>query len=73
VSDKFTIFFKYGFKIPFEGEHKFNFNKNLKSAIENSQILKEKINKELVAGRVEGPFARPPFEKFRVSSSWCRS
>ena len=59
--------FKYGFKIPFEGEHKFNFNKNLKSAIENSQILKEKINKEVVAGRVEGPFARPPFENFRVS------
>ena len=59
--------FKYGFKIPFEGEHKFDFNKNLKSAIENSQILKEKINKELVAGRVEGSFARPPFENFRVS------
>lgn len=59
--------FKYGFKIPFEGEHKFNFSKNLKSAIEHSQILKEKINKEVVVGRVQGRFARPPFENFRVS------
>lgn len=60
--------FEYGFKIPFEGEHRFDFNKNLKSAIENSQILKKKKNnKELIAGRVEGPFARSPFENIRVS------
>lgn len=32
-----------------------------------SDIVREKIDKEIKEGRVAGPFERPPFEKFRLS------
>ena len=41
--------------------------KNLKSANSHPEIVREKIDKEVQAGRVEGPFDRPPFLQFRVS------
>ena len=40
---------------------------NLKSAKENIDILQTKIDREIAAGRVAGPFHTPPFENFRVS------
>ena len=59
--------FKLGFKIPFIGKEEFMTCQNLKSAKENPDILNEKIQKELLAGRIEGPFSNPPFENFRAS------
>ena len=59
--------FSLGFKIPFDGQEEALFSKNLKSANTNLEILKEKIQKEVEAGRVVGPFEDPPFQNFKVS------
>ena len=40
---------------------------NLKSALEQPQIVISKIHKEREAGRIAGPFALPPFPNFRYS------
>ena len=40
---------------------------NLRSALERPEIVKEKICKELLAGRVAGPFLHRPCESFNVS------
>ncbi|CAJ0934229.1 unnamed protein product [Ranitomeya imitator] len=42
-------------------------SKNLKSARELPAILHEKLNKEIRAGRFQGPFDSPPFFNLRVS------
>lgn len=42
-------------------------SKNLKSACENLKIIKEKIQIEIDAGRVAGPFDNPPFPNIHVS------
>jgi hypothetical protein len=56
--------FTTGFKIPFTGKE---VSTNLKSAKENIDILQTKIDREITAGRVAGPFRTPPFGNFRVS------
>ena len=40
---------------------------NLLSAQLNPAVVEEKLNKELSAGRIAGPFASPPFPSFHVS------
>lgn len=40
---------------------------NLSSVNMNKEIVRSKIEKEVVAGRVAGPFVQPPFEDFRIS------
>lgn len=40
---------------------------NLKSINLNKRIIKQKINAELKAGRIAGPFSSPPFPNFRLS------
>ncbi|CAJ0936584.1 unnamed protein product [Ranitomeya imitator] len=42
-------------------------SKNLKSARELPAILHDKLNKEIRAGRFQGPFDSPPFFNLRVS------
>lgn len=59
--------FRYGFKIPFTGQRIFMKNKNLKSACENLNVVKEKIQVEIEAGRVAGPFRDPPFPNMHIS------
>lgn len=59
--------FTFGFKIPFEGKRKFTYFDNLLSARNNISILKEKIAKEVRAGRAAGPFDNPPFQDLQVS------
>ena len=41
--------------------------RNHKSALRNPGLVSEKIQKELAAGRLAGPFLVPPFPKFIVS------
>ena len=59
--------FQNGFRIDYEGPRQFYTCKNLKSAIENEEILLEKINTELSLKRFAGPYERPPFADLRVS------
>ena len=59
--------FKFGFSLHFEGTRTSFFANNLISAQQNPEIVSAKLSKELAAGRLAGPFDRPPFPKFRVS------
>ena len=59
--------FTFGFPIHFRGYHISFFATNLISAQQNPEIVSAKISKELVAGRLAGPFDTPPFPNFRVS------
>lgn len=59
--------FRHGFAIPFIGQRQQLRATNLKSAIENMPVLRQKIQIELTEGRVSGPYSVPPFPNFRVS------
>lgn len=59
ISQFLTNGFKSGFKIPFTSQRVFMKSKNLKSASENLKVVKEKIQVEIEAGRVAGPFRVP--------------
>ena len=59
--------FQFGFKIPYYGKRCFRKSKNLTSAIQNLAILRQKIQVEIDAGRVAGPFKDPPFPNLQVS------
>jgi hypothetical protein len=59
--------FTQGFRIPYEGIRKYRFNRNLPSATKYLDILKQKISKEVTAGRASGPFDEPPFLNIQVS------
>ena len=59
--------FKNGFKIGFQGSVNNAIPNNLKSASEMPNLVSEHIQKELLAGRIAGPFVSPPFTKFQCS------
>lgn len=59
--------FRYGFRVGFVGERRAAQSPNLKSALEQPQAVRYKLLKELAAGRIRGPFPRPPFQEFVCS------
>ncbi|XP_061466237.1 uncharacterized protein LOC133377049 [Rhineura floridana] len=59
--------FTVGFRIPYLGPRRPFMSCNLKSVEGMESVLREKIRKEVVAGRVLGPFAAPPIPSLRVS------
>ena len=58
---------KYGFKLHYTGTRLPVFCKNSKSVQANSEIVVEKLTKEIQLGRIAGPFMQPPFPTFRCS------
>jgi hypothetical protein len=58
--------FKHGFNLKASTNQSFHSN-NHKSAHQNPEIVTQKLQKELKAGRIAGPFPKPPFEPFMVS------
>ena len=58
---------KEGFSLGFIGEAVTIKGKNAKSVRENLSATKEKVQKELQLGRLEGPFSVPPFEVYKCS------
>ena len=59
--------FKHGFRLNnFSFQHSDN-DKTLKSTLLYPDIVDVKLKKESVAGRILGPFSKPPFQKFVVS------
>ncbi|MES9881411.1 MAG: reverse transcriptase domain-containing protein [Sedimenticola sp.] len=59
--------FKHGFSLNYTGPHVQTDARNLLSARQNPNIVREKISKEIAAGRVAGPFSYPPFRTLRIS------
>lgn len=59
--------FTFGFPIPFTGLRVAMDSGNLKSARERPDVVAAKIQKELAAGRIAGPFTAPPMPNLRVS------
>lgn len=53
--------FNFGFRVHFEGERRVFAPPNLKSALAQPDIVRDKLNKEITAGRIAGPFHNPPF------------
>lgn len=59
--------FSQGFRIGFLGERRAIDCINLKSALDQPDILKNKLDKEREAGRIAGPFNKPPFKQLHCS------
>ena len=59
--------FKSGFSIHYSGPIKSMECKNLKSVNQNPDIVRKKLDKELLEDRIAGPFPMAPFDNFRVS------
>ena len=59
--------FRYGFKVCFVGERLASESPNLKSALQQPEIVRTKLRKECDAGRIVGPFTTPPFLDFGTS------
>ena len=59
--------FTHGFNLHYQGPRQERMAKNLKSAASNPMVVQQKINKEITAGRVAGPFACRPLQNFVVS------
>ena len=59
--------FRNGFQLHYEGERDFQESPNLKSAVDNPEIVGHKLQKELALGRIAGPFLEPPFPNLKIS------
>ena len=56
-----------GFSFGFHGAEQSFEARNLRSALQNPAAVDAKLQKELGAGRLAGPFISPPFKNFRFS------
>ena len=59
--------FLHGFRLHFQEPQIGHVSTNLLSAAQHPEIVDSKLAKEVLAGRVLGPFKHPPFDNFRVS------
>ena len=59
--------FTFGFHVGFHGERCTLHSPNLKSVLDQPQIVRTKLRKECEAGRICGPFICPPFPNFICS------
>ena len=67
ILDQLVQGFTVGFPIHFEGEHSSYEANNLLSARQYPDAVDLKLQKEISANRIAGPFNVPPFPDFRVS------
>lgn len=67
LSDYLVQGFTHGFKLGFTGPRIATTSPNLKSCMENPDMVSRKLQVELQAGRIKGPFQEPPFSNLRVS------
>lgn len=59
--------FSEGFTIHYSGTREARECGNLKSAVQNPEVVQKKLDKEIKAGRMAGPFDTKPFSNFIVS------
>ena len=57
----------FGFRLGFGGPRLAQDGPNLQSALSNQDIVNQKIQAELRAGRIAGPFKDKPFKNSKVS------
>lgn len=60
--------FSQGFRIPAPPPSQPTWAKNLRSVCSMEEVVRKKIAKEVVAGRVAGPFSEQPLHNLQVSS-----
>lgn len=59
--------FTHGFKLEFHGFRGFQYSENLKSALDSSEIVSNKLGKEVETGRIAGPFHDLPLSDLKIS------
>ena len=59
--------FLHGFRLYFQGPSEGSSSNNLVSASEHANIVDQKLAKEIQAGRIIGPFDKPPLHNLKVS------
>ncbi|OCT79771.1 hypothetical protein XELAEV_18026581mg, partial [Xenopus laevis] len=59
--------FSQGFWIPFQETPGLDCGKNLRSASDHPEVVREKLSKEVSLGRMAGPFGTLPIHNLRVS------
>lgn len=59
--------FTEGFRIPHSGDRPTGIPSNLPSALQHFQVVEEKLNKEIKANRIAGPFRQIPCENYVCS------
>ena len=59
--------FSEGFRLGYDGPDMPVAAQNEKISIENSKLVSDKISTEVKAGRISGPFTKPPFKNFHSS------
>ncbi|XP_052780604.1 uncharacterized protein LOC128217487 [Mya arenaria] len=59
--------FRFGFSLGFEGSREPIDAKNLRSAKLRPSVVFDKLEKEILEGRMAGPFISPPFKNLRIS------
>ena len=67
IAEKLVSGFQNGFQIHFQGQRFSRSSHNLQSALENMPVVDIKLEKEILAGRIAGPFNEPPFSPFIIS------
>ena len=65
--EEIVTVFRYGFRLGFVGLRFTQESPNLQSALSKKEIVNQKIQTELQAGRIAGPFKDKPFKNFKVS------
>lgn len=58
---------RYGADIGYKGARVPRFSRNLPTALDQPNVVTGSLMKEVVLGRVAGPFPTPPFPNFQVS------
>ena len=67
IADRLVSGFQNGFQLHFQGQRLSRSSHNLQSAFENMSVVNNKLEKEILAGRIAGPFNEPPFSSFIIS------
>ncbi len=59
--------FTHGFRIHYEGDDEAVQSNNSQAALEHTAAVDEKLEEELTAARIRGPFDKPPLPNFKYS------
>lgn len=65
IAERLISGFQHGFRL--QGQCTSCSSYNLQSACENTAIVDSKLEKEISAGRIAGPYSDPPFSPFILS------